>query len=485
MLNDTIVAQATPAGAGALGMIRLSGPEALAIAARVFRPAARLRRLPSHACAAGRIVSDGHLVDQVVATVFRAPRSYTGEDTVEITCHGGPGVMGRVLEALRDAGARPARPGEFTQRAFTHGKMDLAQAEAVAALIAARSAAGAQAALRVLSGSLSRALQASLDALTEARARIEIGLDFQEDGAADVLATEARPSDGPDAKALVRLLGDERERLARLLEGTRAGRLLEEGARVVLAGRPNAGKSSLFNALLGRERAIVSSEPGTTRDAVEAWVEWDGVAAVLIDTAGLGRAAAEIERESMRRAREAAGTASLVVLVVDVAAGSAADLERIVRDTGSSPDAVIVALHKWDLGPASAWQDLARREAFEVTAAADSGSGGPGLVRVPLVRTSAVADPGVGALRRIVADRLAGGAGDSSEALAVGEWQRDRLARAHDAVARALELVRAEQGGELVAFELAEALDALGEILGRRAGPMLLEAVFSRFCVGK
>jgi len=485
MLNDTIVAQATPAGTGALGMVRLSGPEALSVACRVFRPARRLRGLPSHACAAGRIIDGGHVVDQVVATVFRAPRSYTGEDTVEITCHGGPAVMGRLLQVLRAAGARPARPGEFTQRAFTNGKIDLAQAEGVAALIAARSAAGAQAALRVLSGSLSRALQASMAALNEVRAQVEIGLDFQEDGAADVLVSAASPGEGPDAEAIERGLGGEKERLARLLEGSRAGRLLEEGARVALVGRPNAGKSSLFNALLGRDRAIVAAQPGTTRDTLEAWVEWDGLAAVLIDTAGLGPVQAAVERESMRRAREVAGGASLVILVVDVAAEQAKDLAELVTDSGAAPEALLVALHKWDLGPAPAWQEIAKRGAVEIPGGADPGQLGAPHAGIQVVRTSAVGEPGIGALRQAVTSRLSAGAGEGAEALAIGEWQRDRLAHAHDAVSRALELLRTGQGGELVTFELAQALEALGEILGRRAGPMLLEAVFSRFCVGK
>jgi tRNA modification GTPase len=490
MLNDTILAQATPTGTGALGIVRLSGPDAVTIACRVFRPAARLRGLPSHACIAGRVVDGGCDVDQVVATVFRAPRSYTGEDCVEITCHGGPVVVGRLLQLLRAAGARPARPGEFTQRAFTHGKIDLAQAEAVAALIAARSAAGAQAALRVLRGTLSQALEASMAVLTQVRAQVEVGLDFQEDGAADVVVTAVRPGDGAGGEALERLLVAEEERLARLQEGSRAGRLLEEGTRVALIGRPNAGKSSLFNALLGRERAIVAAESGTTRDTLEAWVEWDGLAVALVDTAGLGPARAEVDRESMRRARAAAEAASLVILVVDTAAERASELERLVQDAGIAPETLIVALHKWDLGPQSAWLEIAEQGALEISgarigSAEASHRGGAEAQRIPVVQTSAVGEPGSGALRQLVAARLATDAGETTAALAMGEWQRDRLASAHDAVARARNLMREGEGGELVAFELREALEALGEILGRRAGPMLLEAVFSRFCVGK
>jgi len=479
MLNDTIVAQATPHGAGALAIVRLSGPDAVAIAGRVFQPSGKLRDLASHACATGSIVDGEQVVDQVVAAVFRAPRSYTGEDIVEITCHGSPVVVERLLALLLGAGARSAREGEFTQRAFLNGKMDLAQAEGVAALIAARSSAGADAALRVLRGSLSQALTACMTALTDARVLIETSLDLQEDGAADVLAALPATNEA-EIDGLLRV---EEERLARLLEGSRAGRLLEEGARVALIGRPNAGKSSLFNALLARERAIVSPEPGTTRDALEAWVEWNGMAIALLDTAGLGTPQVDVERESMRRAREAAAGATLAVLVVDTCAEQRSELEVLVQSTGAAPGRLLLALHKWDLGPAEPWQALAERG---VLALSDPGAAGEAATRlVRVVRTSAVGEPGAGALREAASAQLADGIAHPAEVLAVGQRQRDLLKQAHAAVARARELLRAAEGGELVAFELREALEALAEILGRRADPMLLEAIFSRFCVGK
>jgi tRNA modification GTPase len=223
---------------------------------------------------------------------------------------------------------------------------------------------------------------------------------------------------------------------------------------------------------------------------VEAWVEWDGLAVVLVDTAGLGSASAEVDRESMRRAREAVGAATLVVLVVDVASEPLDGLERLVLETGAAPRGLIVALHKWDLGPAAEWAALAAGGVLRISG--DRDAGGPGAdgaeeacSAILVVRTSAVGDPGVGSLRQSVAARLAGGAGDGAAALTIGAWQRDRLARAHEAVSRALDLVRGNQGAELVAYELREASETLGEILGRRAGPMLLETIFSRFCVGK
>ncbi len=479
MLNDTIVAQATPHGAGALAIVRLSGPDAVSVAGRVFEPSGRLSDLASHTCAAGRVVDGDQVVDQVIATVFRAPRSYTGEDLVEITCHGGPIVVARLVGLLIAAGARCAREGEFTQRAFLNGKMDLAQAEAVAALIAARSRAGADAALRVLRGSLSQTLATCMTALTDARVLIETSLDFQEDGAADVLS--ALPA--TDEAQIDRFLRAEEERLARLLEGSRAGNLLEEGARVALIGRPNAGKSSLFNTLLARQRAIVSPEPGTTRDVVEAWVEWDGMAIALLDTAGLGTPQVEVERESMHRARQIAAGATLAVLVVDTSAERCSELESLVKATDVAADRLLVALHKWDLGPGEQWQTLAERGSLTPIGAGPTGEAAAQQVRV--VRTSAVAEPGVGALREAVSARLADGITHPEEVLVVGQRQRDLLTQAHAAIARARALLRAGQGGELVAFELREALDALGQILGRRADPMLLDAIFSRFCIGK
>ncbi len=509
MLNDTIVALATPPGRGALAVVRLSGPDALEVAASVFRPATKLRSLPSHTCLFGHLVQGGERIDQVVATVFRAPRSYTGEDTVELTCHGGPVVSGRVLALLRRAGARQAREGEFTQRAFTHGKLDLAQAEAVLALIAAKSAAGAQAALRVLHGALSQTLRDCMETLGRVRAEVEMALDIQEDGAADVLASGGDPDEAGWNARIERVLAEEARRLDRLVAGGRAGRLLEEGVRVVLIGETNAGKSSIFNAFLARDRAIVSAEPGTTRDVLEAWVEWDDLPVALVDTAGLRDHATGIEREGIRRTREALGSATLAILVVDTTARSSDAWPAAERALLEGPDAprcdLVVALHKWDAGRSSGWERLlegdAPRAPAEVSARplaegssppadgprdATAGDSGPNRGRVVCrVPSSVLGDPGVEPLRRAVTSYLSDAAGNSTTALTVGERQRDLLGRARDAVVRARELVLAGAGGELIAFELRDGLHALGELLGRDADPMLLETIFARFCVGK
>jgi len=463
MLNDTIVALATARGSGALAVIRLSGPEACTIADRVVQPSGRVSRLASHHCALCRIADDGEAIDQAIVTVFRPPHSYTGEACVEFSCHGGVLTPSRVLDLLERQGARPAREGEFSLRAYLNGKMDLAQAEAVSALIEARSAAGARAALRVLKGGLGHILRPIMQAITEARARIEATLDFQEDGAADVIGPAATVEEEL-AESLRRQLGQ----LDALRAGNRRGRLLEDGIHVSLVGRPNVGKSSIFNAFLARDRAIVSPEPGTTRDCLEAWVEWDGLPVTLTDTAGLGDAASEVEREGMRRTHQAIAGSTAVILVVDVSETQDQNgLATRVEELGRAAETVVVALHKWDRGAVAGWSPSAE------------------AIGAPTVRSSVVGEPGVDELRQAVLQQLALREEGLNAMAVVGERQRHLLVRSCDALRRALELQEGGAGGELVAHELREAHHPLGEILGERTDALVLEEVFSRFCVGK
>ncbi|MFH1144228.1 MAG: tRNA uridine-5-carboxymethylaminomethyl(34) synthesis GTPase MnmE [Candidatus Eisenbacteria bacterium] len=465
MTTDTIAAQSTARGTAAIAVLRLSGPDAITILERHFHPPGRISRLPSHQCAVGAFHDGGEAIDQVVVTLFRAPNSYTGEDLIEIGAHGGDWTPGRILKSLWTSGARPARPGEFTERAFLNGKIDLAQAEAVEALVRARSGAAARAALRILSGGLKGALVESMERLTGALAGIEAGLDIQQDGAPDAIAPQQ-----VDGREILRA---ERERLQSLLQGGHAGKLMEEGARVVLTGRPNAGKSSILNAFLARARALVSPIPGTTRDAIEAWVEWEGVPVVLVDTAGLSpserpddHGGDPLANESRGRTLEALASATLVVQVVDAHATCPEDLVRDIERMSVPSDRILVALHKWDLGPCSAWNNALQAEAG-------------------MVRSSVVEAPGVEPLRRAIARRLKAAGDEAEAALLVGERQRMEIGTAQQALLRALEHL--DRGGceELAAFELRSALDHLGEILGLRVGPLLLERIFSTFCVGK
>ncbi len=470
MMKDTIAALATARGVSALAIVRISGPLAIAIVEQVFRPRTALAQLATRACAVGHIATATERVDQVVVTLFRAPHSYTGEDVIEITTHGGLVVPPRVLELLCQRGARPADPGEFTQRAFLNGKVDLAQAEAVEALIAAKSAVAAQAAMRVLAGGLRRSLEPCLDRLASILTTLEASLDVQEDGAPDSTSLNAG-----DTAGVLRVLLEEGEGLQRMLESARAGAQFEQGLRVVFAGRPNAGKSSLFNALLARERAIVSSEPGTTRDYLEGCVEWEGSPIVLIDTAGIAEARTLIEQECVRRSREAVASAALVVQVVDVSATEPGDAAGDVERLRAVPERRVVALHKWDLPRHRAWDALLMQDPPNRGVWRD----------VRFVPSSTVSEPGVASLRSEIVRLARSQTGEGAGACMVGQRQRQLLVDAVESIARAAEGLRAGDGVELAACELRSALDRMGEILGRRVGPMVIEQIFSRFCVGK
>jgi tRNA modification GTPase len=502
MTADTIAALATARGTAALAILRVSGPEAIHIIERHFRPAGKIGALPSHHCAVGTFMDGDEAVDRVVVALFRAPDSYTGEDLVEITSHGGEWVPARILKVLHAAGARSARPGEFTQRAYLNGKLDLTQAEAVEALILAKSGAAARAAFRILAGGLRRALEESLERLTLVLAMREANLDIMEDGAPDTISQLAgEPAElAGESRRTRDILGLEVQRLERLLEGGRAGKLAEEGRRVVLSGRPNAGKSSILNALLARERAIVSPRPGTTRDSLEAWVEWGGQPLVLVDTAGLsGGASADggardpLAEEAARRTRAEVTSAAIVVHVVDV---QATRPDEVLADLESMPvpgGQVLIDLHKWDLGPCSEWHEwLSGADGGPTEDLARAGRERGGVViRTPhsaawrVVTSSVVDAPGTEPLRREILECLASAGTDAEAALLVGDRQREHVERALAALQRAIRLHDGGMGDELIAFEVRLALDCLGEVLGRRVGPLVLDQIFSRFCVGK
>ncbi|MDA8425894.1 MAG: tRNA uridine-5-carboxymethylaminomethyl(34) synthesis GTPase MnmE, partial [Treponema sp.] len=324
-----IVALATPPGESAISVIRASGPGSIERAAACFSRPAALLSTPGHTLVHGELVdpASGERIDEVLAAVFRSPRSATGEDGVEFSCHGSPAVVRRALAALAAAGFAPALPGEYSFRAFVHGKTDLARAEAVQELVRARSDGARAEALRRLEGGLSRRIAAARTRLVDLLAEVQARLDYGED--------EAEAGEGFDPAPLRALRSD----LAALAGSYAAGRLHGEGARVVVAGRPNAGKSSLFNLLLREERAIVAPEPGTTRDWIEAGMEIEGMYVRLVDTAGLRTAASEIEAEGVARSRRLAGGADLALYLVDGVAGLHAEDEAFLR---SRPDALAV-----------------------------------------------------------------------------------------------------------------------------------------------
>lgn len=434
---DTIAAAATPPGRGGVGIVRVSGPLSGEVARRIFG------RIPAPRIAAVGTFRDskGAPLDQGIALFFPGPRSYTGEDVLELHGHGGPVVVGELLAAALDAGARLSEPGEFTRRAFLAGKMDLAQAEAVADLIDAASREAARSAMRSLGGEFSDAIQTLVARLTELRALTEVMLDFPEE---DVDALHR--DDAQQRLAGVRAALDD------VLARSRQGSLLRSGIHVVLAGRPNVGKSSLLNRLAGEERAIVASVPGTTRDAVREPIQIYGVPIVLVDTAGLRESRDEVELLGMARTRREVAVADLVLIVL--AAGS---LEPPLEP---APEGVkqIEVINKIDLD-----SDLA-----------------PGR-RGDRVFVSARTGAGMDALREAVLD-AAGWRQAGEDVFLARERHLRSLRTAGEHLGAAAATV---DRWEFFAEELRLAQEALGQITGAVSADDLLGEIFSRFCIGK
>jgi tRNA modification GTPase len=447
-LDDTIVAVATPPGRGGIGVVRLSGPDAEAVARRITARSATFA--PRHATLTEVRDASG-AIDEAIVTFFPGPHSYTAEDVVEISAHGSPVLLRQIVTAAMQAGARLAEPGEFTLRAFLRGKIDLVQAEAVRDLIDAVTPLQARAAFDQLEGTLTDAIREVDTRLFDLAARLEASLDFPDEGYHFI--------EGESAAAAIDELTD---RLMALLRDAARGRLVREGAHVVLAGPPNAGKSSLFNALAGAGRAIVTAVPGTTRDLLTEIVEIDGVPMTIVDTAGL-RAEADdvIEAEGIARAEAARSIAELVIVVLDRSQALDADARRVLEE--SSRVRRVIAASKSDL-PA-AWN-------------ADVET--PGAIHV-----SAASGEGLGALREAMSAALAG-APPTRDAPAITNARHvDLIERAHDALSRAAAAARSGTPEEFVLVDINDARAALEEVTGRRTADDLLARIFSQFCIGK
>jgi len=437
--TDTIVAAATPPGRGGIGIVRISGPGAGAIASAMLGSPPRARR----ATLASFAGEDGTAIDSGIALWFPKPRSFTGEDVLELHGHGGPVVMDLLVARAVALGARLARPGEFSERAFLNDKLDLAQAEAIADLIDAGSAEAARAAARSLAGEFSREVGALAAKVLELRTYVEAAIDFPDE---DVEFLQ-----NPEVGAR---LSDIAGRFERIAAAAAAGRALTEGLTVVIAGRPNAGKSSLLNALAGHDAAIVTDIPGTTRDVLRERISVDGLPIHVADTAGLRESPDRIEEEGMRRARAEMARADLLLYVVDAAAGAApGELESLPQD----PPALVV-WNKTDL------------------ASMPAGAAGIGV--------SALTGAGLELLR----GKLKAAAGYREAGAGAYSARRRHL----DALARAQSLFEVAQARlgqrasfELVAEDLRQAHRALGEITGEVTSDELLGAIFAGFCIGK
>lgn len=471
MANDTIVAPATAPGESAVAITRLSGPRALEIAAQHFAGRRSPETSPTHRILHGAFLDGARRpIDTVLLFVFRAPRSYTGEDVVEISSHGGAGIAPVILETLIAAGARPARPGEFTERAYRNGKLDLAQAEAVAAVVRARSERAARAARSALGGEVTRRIdsldRALVPLLAEVEARIDFPGDVDEALDGGVLASRAAEVAAP---------------IREWIAGMPAARRRDEGIRVALVGRPNVGKSSLLNALAGYDRAIVSEQPGTTRDTVEVSIWLDGLELRLTDTAGLRHAADPVEQLGFERAGRAAEACDLAVLVLDRSTGGPLPEDGPAIEAVRSRPAV-VAWNKADLA-----RNGSRARAFSAAAPAAAPPSPPCPQVLAEVETVAVRPGGVDALRDALreAARAVAGLAAGEELPTTSARQEALLAEALDALSRAEAGLRGDQPFDLIAADLTDARRALGEVVGRGVDDALLAAVFSRFCIGK
>lgn len=471
-MEDTICAIATPYGEGGIGVIRLSGEKAVEIASGVVRLTSgrSLSDVPSHTLCHADIVgalSENPLrpgpastsIDEALAVVMRAPRSYTAEDVVEIHCHGGPFVLQCLCDALVTGGARPAQPGEFTKRAFLNGKLDLTQAEAVLDTIRAKTAASLRLAQEQLRGSLSREVDRIRQRLIHLLAHVEAAIDFTEEGITFIQEQE-----------LLHEVQSTLEKLSRLVESYQEGRVLREGIAVAIVGRPNVGKSSLLNALLRTDRAIVTPFPGTTRDVLEETLNIRGVPVRLLDTAGIRETTDLVEQEGVRRSRAAMEQADLLLVLLDGSVPLEPE-DRVLLSSGHDKKVALV-INKTDLQRGISSEDL---QALRQTVTADA-----------TVWISARTGAGLDDLRDAIRNLVLRPEFEPGEAAVVTSLRhRTGLVKAIEALHRSLESIKGRLSSEFVALDLRGALDALDDITGATTTDDILEYVFSQFCIGK
>lgn len=463
-LHDTIAAIATPRGAGGIAIIRLSGGGAEAVASQlaVSNSGKPVEAFESHKLTLCRITAADNpnfLIDEALVSVMRAPKSYTGENVVEINCHGGFLAADKILNELLKCGARLAEPGEFTRRAFINGKTDLSSAEAVMDLMNSHTDSGLHNAAMSLTGALAEKINAMRNELLEIAAHVSAAADYPD---------EVEPLGTDELNKKIKKI---RKSLADMLSGFETGRILRDGVRTAIIGRPNVGKSSILNALLRHERAIVTDIPGTTRDTIEEFISIGGIALCLTDTAGIRSASNEVEKIGIERSRQSLRDADLCLLVIDASQPITEDDVKIAADLIGKK--TIIILNKTDIAAKINPQ----------TAAAELG-----LTAEAVVSTSAPKGKkpqGIKSLENAVSDIFVNGKINPDEVYISNERQRDSLLRADSALSRAADGICAGLPFDLLFIDLEDALSALGEVTGATVQEEIIDSVFENFCVGK
>jgi len=453
--GDTIVALATPQGVGAIGVIRLSGQEAIDICNKVFTK--DLHQQATHTIHYGSIKDGSKVLDDVVVSLFKEPKSYTKENVVEISCHGSPFILQKVIEVLIDKGARLAKPGEFTMRAFLNGSMDLSQAEAVADLIASNSASSHDNAMKQLRGGFSSKIKELKDQLVHFASLVELELDFSEE---DV--------EFADRQELKDLINNIKTMVRNLIDSFKLGNAIKNGVSTVIAGRPNAGKSTLLNALLQEERAIVSDIPGTTRDTIEETINIGGIQFRLIDTAGIRDATDKIETMGVEKTMEQIKQSAIIVYLFDVSELSKKELQNDLAQLGSGDVPLIVIGNKIDLNGQADEQSYQEKFGLNNALFVSSKDG------------NNIEKLGEQLLATVQKDE-----NEKEDVIVSNARHTEALQKADQALDNVLEGMDNQISGELLALDIRESLQHLGEITGDITTDDLLENIFSKFCIGK
>ena len=456
--GDTISAIATAMGEGGIGIIRVSGERAMAVATAVFQPASgrRLTDYGTQRAVYGRIIDpDGAVVDEAMALVMQAPHSYTKEDVVELQCHGGIMPLRRTLQLTYQAGARPAERGEFTKRAFLNGRLDLSQAQAVMDIIGARTERSLSMATGHLAGHFSAGIQDMRHTILGQIAHLEAAIDFPEDEVDDVVTEN-----------VIKNVVDVRNKIRRLLRTAHTGRILRDGLMTAIIGKPNVGKSSLLNALLREERAIVTDIPGTTRDSIEEYANVGGVPLRIIDTAGIRATDDVVEQIGVDKAKAYVDQAALILALFDASRELTAEDEEILSLVDGRE--ALILLNKSDLKPVLDVQQLKAKTGSEI------------------IPVSTVDEDGLEALTKAIMAKVYTGDMSNDEGTFVNdERQAEILRRADEHLAACLRTIEAEMGLDFISIDLRSAWEKLGELTGETVGEDIIDEIFSKFCIGK